>query len=145
MIRALSLLLACLIAGCESNSGPPLAVTDVSVRLTSPGAGMAAGYLVFHNNGSAALSIVSITSPQFLVVDMHRTVIEDGVARMRPLPSVDIAPGESVRFEPGGRHLMLSRPNEPTEVGMPVSLEIRDSAGGLLNVSTALTSITDID
>jgi hypothetical protein len=31
----------------------------------------------------------------------------DGVMRMRPLPRLDLAPGQRVALEPGANHLML--------------------------------------
>ena len=38
---------------------------------------------------------------------MHETETTDGVSRMRPLPSLTVAPGQTVTLAPGGKHLML--------------------------------------
>ena len=39
--------------------------------------------------------------------------MDDGIARMRPLPDgVEISAGASVELAPGGTHLMLTKPNQ---------------------------------
>ncbi len=43
------------------------------------------------------------------VIEIHRTTRDGNVARMRRVEEVVIAPAETVRFEPGGLHLMLYR------------------------------------
>ncbi len=74
---------------------------------------MTAGYLRLANRSDRPIRITSVKSPQFARVEMHETVVSDGVARMRPIESLTVGPGETLRFEPGGRHLMLMQPDEP--------------------------------
>ena len=99
-----------IVAACSEAPGPPVAITNVVV--TSPGAAMpmAAGYLDIENRTGAAIRITSVTSPDYESVEMHETTVEDGVARMRELPALEIGAGETVTFERGGKHLMLMRP-----------------------------------
>jgi copper(I)-binding protein len=56
-------------------------------------------------------------------------VEEQGVARMRPVASVDIAPGATVVAAPGGLHLMLVGLDGPLVAGesVPVTLQFRDA------------------
>ena len=98
------------VAACSEPSGPPIVVTNVVV--SSPGAAMpmAAGYLEIENRSGAAIRITSVSSPNYESVEMHETTIEDGVARMRELPVLEIDADETVAFERGGKHLMLMRP-----------------------------------
>jgi copper(I)-binding protein len=103
----LALLAACLTAACGDAAHAPLAATDVRLSAPRPGTTVSAAYLELSNPGTAAQTVTAVTSPQYARVEMHETVIEDGVARMRRLPELVIAPHESVRFEPGGKHLML--------------------------------------
>jgi copper(I)-binding protein len=102
-----ALLAACLCAACGDAARAPLAAADVRLSAPRPGTPVSAAYLELSNPGTAPQTITAVTSPQYARVEIHETVIEDGVARMRKLPELVIAPHESVRFEPGGKHLML--------------------------------------
>ena len=56
------------------------------------------------------VTIVGASSPAFGEVSLHETRIVDGVSRMRALPELRIAPGDSAVLKPGGMHLMLMQP-----------------------------------
>jgi hypothetical protein len=85
-------------------------------RATPLGAAVAAGYLVIENRGAAADRFVSVSVPAEIAgrAEIHEMAMQEGVMRMRPLPrGVEIAPGFTIKFEPGGLHLMfldLKRP-----------------------------------
>jgi copper(I)-binding protein len=142
MMRRLLMLCALLaaVAGCESPGGPPVVVTGLVV--TAPGAGMpmAAGYLEISNRSGEAIRIDRVSSPEYGSVEMHETVIEDGIARMREIPVLEIAAGETVVFERGGKHLMLMQP-----VGTPgtVTLNFYSDDVLLLSVSTEFAASLD--
>lgn len=104
-LAALLILPALLLGGCDSNSAPQ--VRDARVVLPPPGVGMAAGYFEVFNPSSKPLRLIGVSSADFQSVEMHETVTEQGVSRMREIKEVEIPAGGSVRFEPGGRHLML--------------------------------------
>ncbi|MGI9201024.1 MAG: copper chaperone PCu(A)C [Woeseiaceae bacterium] len=108
---ALSLLVAC------SADQPVLTATDVQIPAPIPGASMGAAYLSLHNNSDQAISITNVASPQMKSVEMHESVLEDGISRMFKLSQVTIAPQQSVVFERGSKHLMLRYPTDtPTQV-----------------------------
>lgn len=113
MMRLRSLLFVSLLAGCTLDSGVALVADDVVITTPRPGTSMTAGYLQLANRSDRPIRITSVKSPQFARVEMHETIVSDGVARMRPIESLTVGPGESLRFEPGGRHLMLMQPDEP--------------------------------
>lgn len=133
MRRLLPLLLSC-IAACSANEAP-LVATDVIIKAPPPGVKMLAGYLTLHNNTSDAITITGVSSPQFGSVEMHETITSDGISRMVALGEVTIPAGESVSFEPGGRHLMLMRPADELA---SVSLEFYSGPDMLLAVDTAV-------
>ena len=108
MINKILLLLAtCFIAACSAEHEAPLVATDVVVLQPVPGSAMRAGYLSLTNNSDELMTIDRVASPQFSSVEMHETLIEDGIARMRPIDEIALAPGQTVRFERGAKHLML--------------------------------------
>jgi len=85
-------------------------VVDPWIRLAPPGAGMMAAYLVLENPDEKPRELVAVSSPAFSSVEVHRTEIVDGVARMIAEPALTVPPGGRAVFEPGGRHLMLHGP-----------------------------------
>ena len=87
------------------------------VRAAPPGARSLAAYLVLRNDCETAVEVVDVESLDFGMPMIHRTVEEGGVSRMRPAGKLVLAPGESLRFEPGGLHLMLMRPLRPLAEG----------------------------
>ncbi len=87
------------------------------LRSAPPGARSLAGYLVLRNPCDAAVEVLDVESRDFGMPMIHRTVEEDGMSRMRPAGRLVLAPGESLRFEPGGLHLMLMRPLRPLAEG----------------------------
>jgi copper(I)-binding protein len=114
MIRVLALASLFVLAACGGNA-PPLVASDVVVKRPVPGMQMTAGYLTLHNNSGEDIEIGRVTSPQFGKVEMHETVIADGVASMSALGTVVIPAGSSLQFRPGGKHLMLMRPGANLE------------------------------
>lgn len=103
------LILALLSCACSQESAP-LVASDVVVSKPMPGMDMAAGYLTLRNNTSQPIIISHVASPQFESVEMHESVIEDGMARMYALGEMTVLAKSSVVFQPGGKHLMLMRP-----------------------------------
>jgi copper(I)-binding protein len=104
------LLAICSLAACSGDQRAPLVATDVIVTRSVPGTEMRAGYLALTNNTNVAIIIDGITSPDFATVQMHETLIEDGIASMRALKRLPIQAGQTVLFERGGKHLMLMQP-----------------------------------
>ena len=87
-------------AGIESS--------EAWTRATPPGTKVAVGYLTLRNTGKVKRELLKITSPAAQAVSLHQTSVDaNGVSRMWPIGKLELAPGEVLRFEPNGRHLML--------------------------------------
>jgi copper(I)-binding protein len=119
-------------AGCGGNDGPPVVATDVVVTAPDAGMPMAAGYLQIDNRSGSVIRITRVSSPEYGAVEMHETVVEDGIARMRAIPVLEIANGETVVFERGGKHLMLMQP-----VGEPRTITLNFYSGDVLLLSVS--------
>ncbi len=119
--------LAALVLAVAAAAGPAprLAVEGAHVRAAPPGAPVLAGYLTLRNTGGGPAVITGASSPDFDRVEIHRTTVRDGVARMEPVPRLEIAPGAAVRLEPGGMHLMLIGPRRKLRPGDRVRLTLR--------------------
>jgi copper(I)-binding protein len=123
------LLLAWLFTTATVADETGLVVRDAWVREAPPGASVLAGYLQLENRGPETLVLVTLGSRDFGRIELHRTLVEEGVARMLPVGQLEIPAGESVVLEPGGMHLMLFNPGRPLQVGDRVEFSIRLANG----------------
>ncbi|MDX2484533.1 MAG: copper chaperone PCu(A)C [Pseudodonghicola sp.] len=87
----------------------------------------AAGYVTISNEGDTPEELIGLRTPFAVSSTLHTTIFEDGIARMRPLSGVTIAPGEVVNLEPGGMHVMFMGLTGPAHVGnmIPATLVFR--------------------
>ena len=109
-MRILAVLILLITGACSSESGPPLVISDLEVTRPMPGASMSAGYFLLENRSSGDITITRVDSAQFGRVEVHETVLENDVSKMRRLDALTIPANGSVRLERGGKHLMLMRP-----------------------------------
>ncbi|MDT8438322.1 MAG: copper chaperone PCu(A)C [Wenzhouxiangellaceae bacterium] len=99
-----------------------LEFSNPRIRLV-PGGGPMAAYFEIANHGDARVRVTGARSDAFGRVMIHRSVVEDGQARMRHQDGgVAIVPGQRVAFAPGGLHLMLMRPQKALNVGDSVEI-----------------------
>jgi copper(I)-binding protein len=99
--------------------------SEAWTRATVPGAKTAVGYLVFTNKGDAEANLIVLTSAVSDKVQIHRSSVDaQGVSRMWPVGFLKIPPGESVRFDPGGLHLMFNDIKVPFAAGRKVPVRM---------------------
>jgi copper(I)-binding protein len=98
-------------------------VSNAWIRAAPGGAKMLAGYFNITNSGLKTDSLMSITSPHFKKIMMHRSVIRDGVATMVHIDKFPIAPGQTGQFAPGGYHLMLMQSVGSVGKSLPMKLQ----------------------
>lgn len=116
---------AALLVSASAHACPGLVVEDAWIRALPPGGTMTAGYAKLRNSGSRPLSVYGAVAPGFAAAELHHTVVEDGVSRMRHGEPLRVAPGAQAALEPGGWHLMLMGPTRPLPAGsrVPVTLQ----------------------
>ena len=106
-----------------------LALEAAWIRALPPGMKMTAGFGLLRNDGAQAIELSAFSSPQFGDVSLHRTELVEGLSRMREVPSLKLAPGETIALEPGGYHLMLMMPVAPIAVDERITLDISAEDG----------------
>ena len=129
MLRRYLLLTMAALGACSADV-PPLTAENIELPAPVPGVSMGAGYLTLVNNSGQEIVITSVTSPQLDSVEMHETILEDGISRMRALSQVSIAARQSLVFERGAKHLMLRYPEQ-----RPGQLTLQFFAGDALVLS----------
>lgn len=117
-----------------------LMVKDRWIREAPPSAAALAGYMVIHNGGDSDRVLVGAESPLFGNVMLHRTVMEEGMAKMIHQPSITIPAGGSLTFEPNGYHLMLMKPKKPLKAGDQVEITLKFKDGTTLPLSYEVRS-----
>jgi copper(I)-binding protein len=80
------------------------------MRAAPPSARVLAGYLIIENPRERAVALVGAASPVAERVEIHETVVADGLARMELRERLDVPPGGRLVLEPGGAHLMFIQP-----------------------------------
>jgi copper(I)-binding protein len=115
---------AAMIALAAAAEPSAIVVTDAWARATPPGAKTGAAYVTVTNKGKEADKLVSATTPVAGEAQLHTTLTENGVMKMRPVSAIDLKPGASVTLKPGGMHLMLTDLKQPLKEGesFPVAL-----------------------
>ena len=86
-----------------------LAITHPWVRATPKGSTLTAGYVKIQNTGKEADKLIGASMTGAGKGELHTTIVEDGIAKMRPLADgVVIGPGETIEFKPSGSHIMFT-------------------------------------
>jgi copper(I)-binding protein len=103
----------------------------------SAGAATTGAAYVTLMGGSRPDTLVSVSTPVAATAEVHETINENSVMKMRPVPALQIPSGKAVTFEPGGTHIMLMGLKHPLTVGQsfpltltfahaaPVTVEVR--------------------
>ena len=114
-----------------------LDIRDAWIKNLPPAVPVRAGYMTIRNAQANAVSIIAIRSEAFASVEIHRTIAEDGMMRMEPVPTLVIEPDSSVQLAPGGLHLMMMNPTEATRPGdlLQIVIELDDGSTQSLNMT----------
>jgi hypothetical protein len=115
------------------------------IREAPPGATVLAAYMVLSNSADTQSMITRIESPDFRDTRIHRTVVEDGVAKMLSVEHLQVPAHGSVTLEPGGMHLMLFDPLRPLQAGDTVTLVVHESNGDSVTVQAPVVRMTGED
>ncbi len=120
--------LAAALTACGSGGTPQLSVG--TVQAAEPVAGSSQIVLSITNTGDGDDALTGVATDAAVGIELHETRIEDQRATMVALDEVPLPAGTTVRFRPGGLHLMMIGPADEVEVGstFEVTLEFDRSA-----------------
>ena len=119
-------------------AAPTVKVTDAWVRVPAPGQKTASAYVELTSDRDAAL--VAAGSPAAGSVALHSVSMHEGIMRMRAMPRIELPAGKTVKFAPGGLHLMLSDLKRPLKAGdtVTLNLSVQDTGPSKGSALTAL-------
>lgn len=110
-------------------------------RATPANAKVGGGYFVIRNDGKESDRLVGFSSPASGRGEVHEMTMTDGVMKMREMKAVEIAPGASVQFKPGGFHVMLLELKGGLAVGKPVKGTLRFEKAGAIDIEFAIAPL----
>jgi len=110
-------------------------VADAWARATIGTATVSAVYLSVTNHGDSPDHLVGADAKRAGRTMFHRSVIEDGIMKMRHAGAVEIPAGATVRLEPGGLHVMLTGVSPRLESGERIAVTLRFERAGEMRLS----------
>ncbi len=112
------------------------------MRATPKGAAVAGAYLTISNKGTAPDRLLGGSSAAAGRFEVHSMVMEQGVAKMRPVEGgLEIKPGETVELKPGSFHIMLMDLKGPVEKGQKVKGTLQFEKAGKVDIEYTVEAI----
>ena len=108
-----------------------------SIGTSRPGA----IYLTIRNDGMEPDALVSVSTDVAETAEVHETVTNEGLTRMKSVGEVGVPPEASVSFAPGGKHIMLMGLREPLVEGDEFTMFLTFERAGEVPVSVPILGI----
>ena len=149
------LLLACAPVAARAADG--LAVSGQWMRALAAGL-PAAGYFTLANGSGQPARLVGARSPACGSLTLHQTVRQHtmsamsgmdpqnpahgmpGMSMMQPVDGVPVAAHGTIRFMPGGYHLMCEQPTDAVRPGQSIPVTLLFEPGGSLDAAFPVRS-----
>ena len=101
-------------------AAPDIRIENAWIGSTDEGDDMSVPYMSLLSHED--LILTAVTSPRIKTIEMHNTIIEKGVMKMRMTNEIKIEQGKTFEFKSGGSHLMLMDFKGPLKAGQKVKL-----------------------
>lgn len=127
-----------------SSSAHDYSVGDLHIkhpwsRALPPVAPTGAAYMTIENHGRQADTLTSAHTSIAGYTELHEHIHQDDVMKMQRIERVEIAPGGSVEFSPGGHHVMLFDLKEPLVAGQRYTMTLVFARAGELEVEVQIS------
>ncbi|MBF0110675.1 MAG: copper chaperone PCu(A)C [Magnetococcales bacterium] len=133
-ISIFPMMLLSLVLSFQAWAGEGIRIENPWIRAAPPSVQAMAAYMGIENTGSVPMTLVAVTSPAFLKIELHETVVVNGMAGMVARKDMVIAPGKRLTLEPGGHHLMLLTPQKTIREGDMIPLTLAFGDGGKIDI-----------
>jgi len=119
-----------------------LKISTPWVRATPGGAAIGGGYMTITNNGGSSDRLVGGSSDVSTRFEIHQMSMDNGVMKMRPVANgIEIKPGQTVEFSPGGYHVMFAGLKKPVEQGQHIPARLQFEKAGNVTVNFTVEPI----
>ncbi|AGH94471.1 copper chaperone PCu(A)C [Pseudobdellovibrio exovorus] len=104
----------------------PITVEGAYIYKPLQGSRATAGYGTFKNTGKDDITIAIVSLDGFKAVELHETVSEDGMMKMKKVDSFVVKKGGSFELKPGGNHIMLFDANKEFKEGETLNVVFKN-------------------
>ncbi len=111
-----------------------ITVEDPWIREAPPTMSMLGGFMKLHNKGDRDRNIVSAEGADYGWIELHRTMMQEGMARMVPQEQITIPAGGMVELKPGDYHLMLMQPKRQLKAGDVSKVTVKFADGETMEI-----------
>lgn len=112
-------------ASIQAQSSAPVGVTGSYAYLPVKGTNATAAYGVIENATKKELTLSVVSADGFKAVELHETVSEKGMMKMKKKDSFKLKAGEKLELKPGGNHIMLFDAQRDFIDGMAVQITFK--------------------
>lgn len=124
------------VAQAHDFTAGPIYVDHPMIEEAPPNAPVLGGYVAIYNNGDADDRLVGIESPAVEKVELHRSVVTDGIARMQPmLEGIVVPAGSNIWVGSDGTHAMFVKPDRRYVVGDEVPATLLFEKAGRVDIT----------
>ena len=117
-------------------------VSDAWSMPLPPTAVNGAAYLTLMNHGAEPVRLTGASTGKAGSVEIHTHLHENGQMMMKRLDDLELAPGETAVFAPGGLHLMLMGLGSPLVTGDRYRLTLEFAGSGPLTVEVRVEDMS---
>ncbi len=133
-----------LVAVLAACTGDPSEISFGHAQAAVPTAGASQVVVAITNSGAGDDTLVGAETPAALGVEIHLTEIVDSRATMETIRTVELPAGETVRFRPGGLHLMLLVPDDDLATGATFPMTFRFEHADPVTVEVEVVDLLDL-
>jgi periplasmic copper chaperone A len=116
-----------------------LMVTDAYVQFSPVRENPSAAYFTI-KGGPQDVSLIGVSTEVAIRTEMHETMSGGGMASMKPITNVPVPAGSEVKFEPGGKHVMLWSINPGLQPPKRITLTFAFSNGERIQADAPLVA-----
>ena len=98
-------------------------------------------YLTIVNNGKDKDTLTGAESALAERIEIHTHENENGIMRMRRVPTLEISPKERITFKPGGYHVMLLGLHKPLKRGNTITFKLTFRKAGKVKIHAKIMGV----
>jgi copper(I)-binding protein len=142
LFAALSAAFLTMPAQADTVTAGSLKISASWARATPKGAAVGGGYVTITNTGTAPDRLIGGKTDIAGRFEIHEMSMDKGVMKMRMLPKgLEIKPGETVTFKPGGYHIMFVGLKHQLMQGQHFKATLKFEKAGDVDVDFAIQGI----
>ncbi|MSQ80308.1 MAG: copper chaperone PCu(A)C [Candidatus Methylopumilus sp.] len=138
-IFKLILLLSTFVISTKLLADPDIKIENAYIESTNVGEDMSVAYMSLLSHED--LTLTEITSSKIKTIEMHNTIIDKGIIKMRMMDQIKITHDQIFKFKSGENHLMLMDFKGPLKSGQKINLtfHFKNKKNQLINKSIDVT------